>query len=171
MFYKMFHGEFNIGFPTPSDVCSTCTLLMNKIKYEKDPTKKVELMTQKRIHKLRANAFYEIMKTSVPDSVALCFELQQVLPLPRTPIGECFYGRQISVYNFCIFNIDNNKPYFYVWDETQANRGSVEIGSALYSYLSSLDIPNNVKVLRLFCDGCGGQNKNSQYLQIKLEYD
>lgn len=171
MFYKMFHGEFNIGFSTPaSDVCSTCTLLMNKIKSEKDPTKKVELMTQKRIHKLRANAFYEIMKTSVPDSVTLCFDLQQVLPLPCTPIGECFYARQVSLYNFCIFDLDHNKPFFYVWDETQAHRGSVEIGSALYSYLNSLDIPNNIKVIRMFCDGCGGQNKNSHIIHTLLQW-
>ena len=82
MFYKIFHGEYNIGFSTPaSDVCSTCTLLSSKIKVEKIPSKKVELMTQKRIHKLRANSFYEIMKSEVPSSITLCFDLQQVLPL------------------------------------------------------------------------------------------
>lgn len=49
------------------------------------------------------------------------------------------------------------KPTFYTWLETQSGRGSVEVGSALYTHLNELEIPTNVKILCLFCDGCGGQ--------------
>lgn len=171
MFYKIFHGEYNIGFATPSsDVCNTCVLLSNQIKAETNPEKKMEIMTQKRIHKLRANAFYEIMKRDISDSISLCFDLQQVLPLPKTPIQDAFYSRQISLYNFCVYNLNTKKATFFVWDETQASRGAVEIGSALYYYLTSLRIPENVKVLRFFCDGCGGQNKNSFIIHTMIQW-
>lgn len=41
MFYRIFHGEFNIGFNRPSsDACNTCTLLSNQIKTETDARKK-----------------------------------------------------------------------------------------------------------------------------------
>lgn len=45
-----------------------------------------------------------------------------------------------------------------MWAIEKANRRTVEIGSALYSHLSSLNICDEIKILRLFCDGCGGQN-------------
>lgn len=162
MFYKIFHREYNIGFRKPSsDVCNTCTLLGNRIKTEKDVQKRSELMIQSRVHKMRSNAFYGLMKRNIPGSISICFDLQQVLPLPKTPIQDSFYARQISLYNFCIYNIDVKKATFYLWDETQANRGATEIGSAVYYYLSQLNIPDDITVLRFFCDGCGGQNKNS----------
>lgn len=50
--------------------------------------KKTEFIIQKRVHKLRSNAFYDIMKQELPDSIKLCFDLQQVLPLPKTPIQD-----------------------------------------------------------------------------------
>ena len=171
MFYRIFHREFNIGFNKPSsDACNTCTLLTNQIKTETDARKKTEFIIQKRVHKLRSNAFYDIMKQELPDSMKLCFDLQQVLPLPKTPIQDCFYSRQISLYNFCIYNLDDKKANFFIWDETEASRGATEIGSALYCYLMKLRIPENIKVLRLFCDGCGGQNKNSFIIHTLIQW-
>lgn len=83
MFYKIFHHDYNIGFSSPSsDTCSVCLLWSNKIKMEKDPSRKQLLITELRVHKLRSKAFYNHMKQDIPNSVSLCFDLQQVLPLP-----------------------------------------------------------------------------------------
>lgn len=54
----------------------------------------------------------------------------------------------------------SRNPTFYSWTENLAGRGSEQIGSALLNYLDPLEL-KEIKVLRLFCDGCGGQNKNS----------
>lgn len=171
MFYTIFHGEFNIGFRKPSsDACNICTLLTNKINNESNSKIKTEYMVQKRIHKIRSNAFYDLLKKDVPGSITLCFDLQQVLPLPKTPIQDSFYSRQISLYNFCIYNVDAKKSFFFVWDETQANRGATEVGSALYCYLNNLSIPRNMTLIRLFCDGCGGQNKNSFIIHVLMQW-
>ncbi|CAG4939191.1 unnamed protein product [Colias eurytheme] len=169
MFYDIFYKDFNIGFSCPSsDACNVCTLWSNKIKNECDPAKKQILMVEKRVHKLRANAFYQYMKDEVEGSISFCFDLQQVQPLPRTPIQDAFYSRQVSLYNFCIVDLKSKKPTFFTWNETQASRGSVEIGSALYTYLNGLDIPAEITTLRLFCDGCGGQNKNNHIIHMLL---
>lgn len=171
LFYTVFHKEYNIGFSSPSsDACSVCLLWAYKIKMEKDPAKKQVLMTELRVHKLRSKAFYNHMKEDVPNAVSLCFDLQQVLPLPRTPIQDAFYSRQISVYNFCIVYLDSKNPCFYSWDETIGKRGSTEIASALYHYLSSMNFENHVEIIRLFCDGCGGQNKNNHVLQTLIQW-
>ncbi|CAG4977869.1 unnamed protein product [Parnassius apollo] len=78
MFYEVFTFEFNIGFRSPaSDACSSCILLSNSIKNEQISTKKQELMTKLRIHKLRANFFYKLLKKRVDDSITIRFDLQQ----------------------------------------------------------------------------------------------
>ncbi|CAH2088851.1 unnamed protein product [Euphydryas editha] len=132
MFQKVFSEDFNIGFKSPaSDACSTCILLSNKIKIATDPDNKRILMVQKRVHNLRAKAFYKLCRNDDPDSENFCFDLQQVQPWPRTPIQESFYSRQISYYNLCFVGMDSRNPRFYQWSEDQGGRGATEVGSAL----------------------------------------
>lgn len=103
MFYENFHKEYNISFKTPaSDVCSTCILWKNKIKNKQNLQKKQQLMVEKRIHSLRANAFYAMIRKDVPDSISLCFDMEKVQLLPKTVIQDAFYSRQISLYNLCV---------------------------------------------------------------------
>lgn len=64
-----------------------------------------------------------------------CFDLQQVQPLPRTPIQESFYSRQINYYNLCFVGMDSRNPSFYQWSEDQGGRGATEVGSALLHHL------------------------------------
>ncbi|KAK9711307.1 hypothetical protein QE152_g25536 [Popillia japonica] len=62
----------------------------------------------------------------------------------------------------------------YVWTELDYNRSSNEIASAVYHTLSSFDFEENVKMLRLICDGCGSQNKNTTLvglLNYWLQYE
>lgn len=59
-FRTVFREKFNIGFKRPAtDVCSKCIELQEKLKYEKVAGKRVQLMTEKRIHKLKAKAFFQ----------------------------------------------------------------------------------------------------------------
>lgn len=110
-------------------------------------------MVEKRIHKKRAQAFYDLLKTNVEGSLSLAFDLQQIQPLPKTPIQEAFYARQINLYNLCITDLKTKDPYFYFWSEDQAGKGSLEISSVLLNHLRALNFEDN-KILRLFCDGC-----------------
>lgn len=172
MFYEIFY-EYNIGFSSPaSDACTVCTLWRNKIKVEKDPSKKQMAITEKRIHQLRANCFYDSLKNCPPNSKTYCFDLQQQQPLPKTPIQEAFYSRQISLYNFCIApSQEKCKASLYVWTEDVAGRGPTEIGSAIYDFLCNEfteDFNKSCNLIRLFCDGCGGQNKNSHILHLLM---
>lgn len=164
-FYKIFTTEFNIGFQSPAaDACTLCIRLKNEIKSNCGNEEVVQnLRIQLRIHKIRANAFYDIMKQTKTDEscISFAFDLQQVHPLPKTPIQEAFYSRQIGFYTFCCVDVDSKHPVFYTWSEDQASRGSTEIGSALLHHLRNLNLDENVRKLFLFCDGCAGQNRNA----------
>lgn len=172
-FYEIFNRNFNIGFASPaSDTCTSCVSLKNKIKLEKNENRKASLMGQLNVHKKRANAFYALAKEEHDDAISFCFDLQQVQPLPKTPIQEAFYARQISMYVFCCVGMDSRNPTFYIWSEDQASRGATEIGSALLHHLNDLisNVNEKVKRIRLFCDGCGGQNKNSFILHTLMNW-
>lgn len=74
IFRRLFVTEFNIGFKSPSsDVCTTRSLLDQRIKtFPTGSTERVNLMTQKRIHKLRANSFYSLMKEETDEQRLTC---------------------------------------------------------------------------------------------------
>lgn len=163
-FYEIFTTQYNIGFSSPAtDACTSCTSLKLRLKRAINEKEKNAVITELRIHKLRAKAFYELSKAAVENSFSFCFDLQKVLPLPKTPIQEAYYSRQLSMYVFCCVGMDSRNPMFFTWTEDQASRGALEIGSALINYLDSLmpNLPSSATLFRLFCDGCGGQNKNS----------
>nr|CAH7763101.1 unnamed protein product [Callosobruchus chinensis] len=165
-FYTIFRNNFNIGFGSPaSDVCSFCFRKKKELTYS-EGSNKISIMTELRVHKLRAKQFNLLMKEEVQHSQVFCFDLQQVQDLPKLPIGDAYYLRQLSFYNFCVTDYETQKPIFYTWNETQAGRGANEVASALTNFLSCNVLPD-CKVLRLFADGCAGQNKNS-YVMYSL---
>lgn len=126
-------------------------------------------MVEKRVHTKRARAFYQHLKEDVPDSVSLCFDLQQIQPLPKTPIQEAYYSCQFGLYNLCITDLKTRYPFFYVWTEEQAGKGSAEVSSALFIHLKATDFEGK-KVLRLFCDGYIAQNKNNIELRTLVHF-
>lgn len=168
MFRNIFVNEFNIGFSSPaSDVCGKCARIKEQYKTETNIEKKRQLITEYRVHRKRASAFYELAKETPEGSLSFCFDLQQVQPLPRTPVGDAFYAHQISFYAFCCVGMSSRNPTFYVWTEDAAGRGSTEVGSALLCHLDTLDYAD-IHQIRLFCDGCAGQNKNSHVVHTLM---
>ncbi|XP_065642642.1 uncharacterized protein LOC136074265 [Hydra vulgaris] len=126
---------------------------------------KVNLIVKLRVHKLRAKAFYSILKKTKNNVYTLAYDLQQVQSLPRVTLQEAYYSRQLSLYNFGLCDLNNNSNHSYTWLESQSGRGSNEIASAVFHYLTtklsnSLTFNEAVDTIRLVSDGCRGQNKN-----------
>ncbi|KAF6212106.1 hypothetical protein GE061_012626 [Apolygus lucorum] len=168
-FHNIFINDFNIGFSSPAtDACASCTRLRTQIAQNPEGSpERVTLMTELRLHKLRADAFYKIMKETagITDTYSFVFDLQQVHPLPKTPIGDAFYRRQISFYSFCCVPVDSRAPTFYTWNETMGKRGANEIGSALIHHLRSQDL-SSFSTISMFSDGCAGQNRNAHVVHV-----
>ena len=131
-------------------------------------------MTQLRVHKLRAEAFYAMLRQRSPECYTIAYDLQQVQSLPKLPVQETYYSRQLGLYNFGLCDLTSNKNYCYTWLESEAGRGSVEIGSTVYSHLteelSTQAAFQQAEKLRLFSDGCGGQNKNNFIVAMVYYY-
>ena len=119
--FQIIFSEFNIGFKSPaSDACTYCSKLSLQIKNEKDIARRSTLQIEKRVHKVRASAFYKLLREpDDDDTITYCFDLQQVQPLPKTPIQQAFYARQISFYNFCIVAYSSKEPFFTYGQKTK----------------------------------------------------
>lgn len=123
MFYEIFSKEFNISFSNPRfDVCTTCKYKTALIKAEVD---EATIRTKKRglqVHKARGKAYYELIKEKKkqPFNHVVTFNIQQVQVLPKVPIQETFYSRQLGLYNLGLCDVSNEKNYSYTWTENQS---------------------------------------------------
>ncbi|CAG4975815.1 unnamed protein product [Colias eurytheme] len=165
-FRRIFNTTYNIGFGTPkTDVCSTCLELIEKIKIEADPVKKNTLMVEKRIHSLRAKAFFEKLREAQDDIKIISSDCQKNLPLPKLPDQSTYYSRQLYYYNLTMVEGTSKDPltprnvFAYYCTENEYNKDSNLISSALYHRLNVTD-KSGISHIRLVADGCGGQNKN-----------
>ncbi|XP_072402171.1 uncharacterized protein [Diabrotica undecimpunctata] len=168
-FSRIFNSHFNIAFGSPAtDVCGFCVRTQTSISLCKDKTEIEKLRTSLRVHKIRAKQFFKLMKEKPEHTVSYCFDLQQVQVLPKVPIQDAFYAQQLSFYCFCVTDVDIKKPVFYTWMEHQAKRGSAETSSALRDFLNKSEFGSGIKQLRLFADGCAGQNKNAHMMHMLM---
>ncbi|XP_046684501.1 uncharacterized protein LOC124373972 [Homalodisca vitripennis] len=166
-FRYIFNRKYNLGFGSPRvDVCSTCLELAEKIKSTKSDAERNMLLVEKRVHKLRSQAFYGLLQEDREDLLILSFDCQKNQPLPKLPDQSSYYTRQLYLNNFCVVKghskskLDKDNVTAYTWTENEFSKGSNEISSCLYDTLNSIDLTPYMTV-RLISDGCGGQNKNS----------
>ena len=94
-----------------------------------------------------------------PTTLAVAFDFQKELPLPNKTTSNVFYRSQLSVHSFNIHELAGDNAYIYVYNETVARRRSDDVASLLLIFFNNF-VPDTVKHLHLFCDGCPGQNKN-----------
>ena len=168
---KVFNEDFNLYFGQPkTDTCGTCEEFKVKLtSLQEGSLAKKKAQDDKAEHLRCAERFYadlhvdtELAKKS-EHVRTISFDFQQNLPLPHLPVGELFYMQQMWLYVFGIHSCGDNDVAMYCWPETTAKRGSDEVVSSLHTFLSKL--PPEVDTLRLYSDGCGGQNKNSTVMQ------
>lgn len=177
-YYQIFKERYSLSFGRPQvDSCVTCEELSVKIKSGtlNEVAKRVSV-AEKMVHIRRSKKFFDKIKAVAAlvkqsdDSVGICIDYMQNLELPNIPIQDMFYLRQLSVNIFNIHDLKTGKATIYLYHEGMAKKGANEVISFLNQYIKSL--PQNIKNLYLFSDGCGGQAKNNiiiRYLLSLLE--
>lgn len=170
-FRHIFNTNFNLGFGHPrTDMCSVCIELSERIRSEKDKDKQQILAIEKRVHKLRAKAFYSFLRDTSQHLTIISFDCQKNLCLPKVQDQEAYYLRQLYLYNFTVVkghsksNLNKENCFSYCWTEDKYEKSSNEIASFLLNFLLQTDFHDNTTTVRLVADGCGGQNKNRMIL-------
>ena len=168
-FYSdIFSSDYNIGFAPPKkDTCSFCDKKTVQIRVAANSGEDtVALQEELHRHKAKAREAQNLMKEAKNDGneskKIIAIDLQQTLPCPRITSGLAYYKRKLWVYNFCIYDLKEDTPTMFVWDEESGGRGSDEIASCLMKWLDIKFDEEQLDFLELtiFADNCGGQNKN-----------
>lgn len=172
---RIFRENFDLRFGRPAvDTCCYCEELDLKIN---SPTlndvAKRAAMAEKSVHKARAKKFYAKLdeaKTRCQheeDFLGLCFDYMQNVSLPIVPVQQLFYLRQLTVSVFSIHNIKTGKNTIYLYHEGQAHKGPDEVCTFILKYIQEY-VGTSIKKLMLFCDNCGGQNKNHCFVRLNM---
>ena len=161
-FYRKVFRKMGLKFHVPKkDQCGLCSTYRNGNQEEKEQLQ--ERFDRHVREKTLVREKKEVMKRkALSDERFVCvnFDLQQVLHLPVSKRSELFYKRRLACYNFTIYDLGSRAGHCYFWHEGLASRGANEIASHLHHFLCSID-NNGANAVAMFCDGCGGQNKNS----------
>lgn len=108
--HNIFCTEFKIEFGKPNtDACSTCTSLAEQIKHSDCSTKKNELKTELKLHKLKANLFYSKLKENKQDLLIVSIDCQKNQQLPHVP-GQTAYKYNLTIiigHSKCAYTKDN----------------------------------------------------------------
>ncbi|CAG4955320.1 unnamed protein product [Parnassius apollo] len=165
----IFNTEFNISFGYPrTDTCSACDEFKIKAKALRAEGNIVELIRftiLNNLHKKKAQTFYDrkknarIKSKSDVEFQAIAMDYQKNVSLPNISTSDVYYKRQLSMYSFNIHALGDASSYFYTYPETCGCKGSDEVVSFLFQYLTN-HLDSRVKHLEIFCDSAGGQNKN-----------
>lgn len=183
---QIFNTNYNISFGYPrTDTCSCCDEFkasLHSLELElaavSDETQKKAILDkiknmkiQNELHKRKAQTFYtkkrearkKCQKTLTCESI--CMDFQKNLKTPNISTNDVYYKRQLSYFLFNIHVLSSSDSIFFVYDETIAKKGSDEVSSMLYDFVNC-HLDENVKHLTVFCDSCGGQNKNSTVFKL-----
>lgn len=155
--------EYNIGIHHPKkDKCTLCEsfsnnnqalgnsdlVRLNKQKHDSD-----KLWTYEE--------FLGDQQKSSKNGVLCCsFDLEKVLNTPHVESMLLYYTRKYSVYNFTIYESGTQNGFCFLWGESDGHRGSNEICSCINHWLIQKDLSKDIDHLIMYCDSCGGQNKN-----------
>lgn len=167
---RIFSKEFNLGFFVPKkDQCLLCTKyaranVKEKMELEISYLEHIERKNKCNAEKQRDKERAETEKTFMTAT----FDLQAILQIPSAEIGLLYYSRKLVLYNLALYeNVLPNDAYCFTWSEIHGKKGSSEIGSILYYYLSEY-ISHDITEVSLFSDTCGGQNRNQFVAAVLL---
>ncbi len=82
-----------------------------------------------------------------------------------------YYIRQFSSYNLCIYDGRQDQGFMYFWNESEANRGVNEMGSALLAHIKEQYQQLNAyeeRKLVIWSDRCRGQFNNYPMICLLL---
>lgn len=157
---------YNIGIHVPrKDKCIKCE------RYNNLKEKNLNDIDSYNLHVAEKEAAKKIFlgeqaRSAKEDFLVVSLDLQKVLATPHGDTMLLGFSRKYAVYNFTTYESETRRGTCYIWGEKDGKRGPNEIASNLYDYLTKIDFEGKFKTLALYCDNCGGQNKNRYVLSM-----
>jgi len=104
--------------------------------------------------------------TGNKDIASCCFDMQQLLPCPKSNSSSFYYKRKLYVHNLTIYDLGTSNIICFMWPEYESKRGASEIATCLAKFIED-KANHGCKELHMFADNCPGQNRN-QFVAFML---
>ena len=92
---------------------------------------------------------------------AVCFDMQQLLPCPKSNSSTFYYERKLYVHNLTMYDLVTAEVRCFMWPEFKARRGASEVATCLAKFIEEKS-NGGCKDLTLFYDNC--QDKTATVL-------
>lgn len=165
IYRQIFCSEFKLSFFQPKkDLCDICYKYDTSTKDDPHPMEYQQHIKNKELaRKLKATD--KEMASQNSEMCVAVFDLQQILPVPKSDVGLAYYKLKLSAFNFTVFNLGTKECQCFMWHECIAKRGSSEIGSCLLHYVE-MQVKKGVEQFSFFSDNCGEQNRNKYLFSL-----
>jgi len=97
-----------------------------------------------------------------PKSTVVCFDLENVLTLPKINLGCAFYKRKLNCYNLTAYLNLNGQIYCAVWNEGLVGQSDNDLVSAIVSCSEQIiEDHGSIEKIITWSDSYVLQNRNS----------
>lgn len=160
-YHDIVNEHFKLAFHVPKkDQCYKCHIFKNLAAPSLPEIQLHEKhMRDKKVARQKKLLDKEVAKMSNGKILVATFDFQKVLTAPYGNISVLYYKRKLSVFNFTVFNLVEQEGTCFMWHEGQGRRGSNEVSSCLFRYISKYK-DQGIDEFRFWSDNCVGQNRN-----------
>ena len=157
---RIFTEKFNLSFFRPKkDRCDECVAFEN-IANPDETQKMIQAKHLESKEKARAVKTEAKERSKANDQFgAVCFDMQQLLPCPKSNSSTFYYKRKLYVHNLTMYDLGTAEVRCFMWPEFEARRGASEVATCLAKFIEEKS-NGGCKDLTLFSDNCPGQNRN-----------
>lgn len=163
IYRSIFNNNFNLSFYTPKkDLCEVCVEYDYLKKSNSNDTQKTNFYEEHILKKDSMRLERNMDKNVNPNTIVVCFDLENVINLPKTNVGCAFYKRKLNVYNMTAHVNVSSQVYCAIWNEALVGRSGNDLASAVIFILTKIveDI-DSIEHIITWSDSCVPQNRNS----------
>lgn len=167
-FYRfLFTTEYNLDFYSPKkDLCDVCEEFKALKKQYNTLTEDKQAIFDTHFIKKQnmRNEREKDRNNKNPTTAIICFDLENVLPLPKTNVGSAFYKRKLNMYNMTVHlqMTSHSQVYCALWHEGIVGRSGNDMASAVLKVIETIFVqyPTITNIIT-WSDSCVPQNRNS----------
>ncbi|KAK7167173.1 hypothetical protein R3I94_001543 [Phoxinus phoxinus] len=175
--YRDLFKQQNLSFGQPrSDTCAKCDALFSKLTAATTDGERLKISAESELHHRKAEKAYTQLQADTEwakandDCHVICIDMQGVVFTPNLTHSNVYYQRQLANYNLCIQEMGtDDPPTMWLWHESIAHRGSIEVASCLLKWAETSFAPlvqAKERKLIIYSDRCCGQNNNWRVLNL-----
>ncbi|GFN91926.1 DNA repair protein rhp54 [Plakobranchus ocellatus] len=157
---RIFTENFNLSFFRPKkDRCDECVAFENIVAPNEDQkrTYAKHLKSEEKAREMKTEAKEKSKRDR--EFGAMCFDMQQLLPCPKSNSSTFYYKRKLYVHNLTMYDLGTAEVRCFMWPEFEARRGASEVATCLAKFIEEKS-KGGCRDLSLFSDNCPGQNRN-----------